>query len=90
MPGDRSNGLITGVFVIVLPYMYNPGSGGLRGKISFVFFGFATLGLAISWLIVPEMKDRVPAEVDRIFESGLPARHFRDHRMEEHDAAAVH
>lgn len=88
--GWFANGLGTGVFAIVLPYMYNPGSGDLRGKIGFVFFGFATLGLIISWLVVPEMKDRPPAEVDRMFEIGLSARKFRDSRMEQHDTAAEH
>lgn len=87
--GWYDSGLETGVFVIVLPYISNPGSGDLQGKIRFLFFGFATLGLVISWLIVSQMKNRVPAKVDKIFEIGLPARHFRDHRMEEHDDAAA-
>jgi hypothetical protein len=75
--GWCANGLGTGLFAFFLPYIYNPGSGNLAGKVGFVYSGFAALALTVSWLIIPEMKDRTPAEVDRMFELGLPAWQFR-------------
>ncbi|THC90949.1 hypothetical protein EYZ11_009599 [Aspergillus tanneri] len=71
------NGLSTGVFGLVLPYIFNPDEGALRAKTGFVFTGFCAIALVGTWFIVPEMKDRKPMEIDRMFEMGLPARQFK-------------
>ncbi|KAK1994786.1 MFS general substrate transporter [Colletotrichum falcatum] len=65
------------VFGFVLPYMFNPDKGNLKAKTGFVFAGLCALGLVVSFFLVPEMKGRTPAEIDRMFELGLPARQFR-------------
>ncbi|KAF2729957.1 MFS general substrate transporter [Polyplosphaeria fusca] len=68
---------------MALPYIFNPDEGNLRGKIGFTYVGSCLLGLAISWLIIPEMKGRTVGEVDRMFELGLGAREFKGWRGEE-------
>ncbi|GKT41189.1 MFS transporter fmqE [Colletotrichum spaethianum] len=65
------------IFGFVLPYMFNPDKGNLKAKTGFVFAGLCALGLVVSFFLVPEMKGRTPAEIDRMFESRLPARQFR-------------
>ncbi|KAE8152765.1 general substrate transporter [Aspergillus avenaceus] len=72
------NGLASGVFGLVLPYIFNPDEGALRARTGFVFTGFCLLGVAGTWGLVPEMKDRGVGEIDWLFEMGVGARGFRD------------
>ncbi|TDZ35738.1 MFS transporter fmqE [Colletotrichum spinosum] len=65
------------IFGFVLPYIFNPDKGNLKAKTGFVYAGLCALGLLVSFLCTPEMKGRTPAEIDRMFESRLPARQFR-------------
>ncbi|KAL0943362.1 maltose permease (alpha glucoside transporter) [Colletotrichum truncatum] len=65
------------IFGFVLPYIFNPDKGNLKAKTGFVYAGLCALGLVVSFLCIPEMKGRTPAEIDRMFESKLPARKFR-------------
>jgi hypothetical protein len=68
---------------LVLPYIFNPDAGNLRGKVGFVYVGVCLIGAGVSWLIVPEMKGRSIGEIDRMFELKLPARKFASFRMTE-------
>ncbi|KAJ5691844.1 hypothetical protein N7462_001267 [Penicillium macrosclerotiorum] len=72
------SGVATGVFSIILPYIYNADKGDLRAKIGFVMAGFAAVGIVGTWISVPEMKGRSPLEIDRMFALGLSTREFRN------------
>ncbi|KAJ0415174.1 general substrate transporter [Aspergillus carlsbadensis] len=63
-----------GVLSLVLPYIFNPDEGALRAKTGFVYTELCILGLVLTWLLVPEMKDCTPLEIDRMFERGGGAR----------------
>ena len=76
--GWFAGGLTSGVFGIVLPYMYNPDSGDLRGRIGFVFAALCFIGVVGTWRDIPEMKGRAMVEIDRMFEEKVPARKFVD------------
>ncbi|OQD81415.1 hypothetical protein PENANT_c027G10865 [Penicillium antarcticum] len=65
------------VFNLVLPYVYNTDAGDLKGKTGFVYAGLCLLTLVVTWLIIPEMKDRTTLEVDAMFEADLPCRNFK-------------
>lgn len=67
----------------VLPYIFNPDEGNLRGKVGFVYVGACLVGALVSWFIVPEMKGRSIGEIDRMFELNLPARKFRSYKVAE-------
>lgn len=71
------SGLAQGVWSVILPYMYNPDAGNLKAKIGFVMAGFALAGVLVAWLYVPEMKDRSPMEIDRMFAMNLPVGSFK-------------
>ena len=73
------NSAVTVIFASFLPYLYNTTAANLGGKIGFVYVGFVTIALVVSWWIVPDMKDRTPAEIDEMFEIGLPARKFKQY-----------
>jgi hypothetical protein len=67
---------------IVLPYVFNPDAGNLRGKIGYTYVGACLAGAALSWFLIPEMKGRTIGEIDRMFELGLPARQFKSYKVE--------
>ncbi|PYH39699.1 MFS general substrate transporter [Aspergillus neoniger CBS 115656] len=71
------SGLTSVGFNLILPYIFNPDRGTLRGKTGFVCAGFSAIALVGAWLYVPEMKDRTPSEIDDMFEAVVPARQFR-------------
>ncbi|KAL2840888.1 MFS general substrate transporter [Aspergillus pseudoustus] len=70
------NCFTNGALGLVLPYIFNPDEGALGAKTGFIYTGFCILGLIATWALVPEMKNRMPMEIDRMFESGLKAREF--------------
>ncbi|QDS72055.1 hypothetical protein FKW77_002654 [Venturia effusa] len=81
-------GLNTGVFSIVLPYIYNPDAGNARGKTAFLFVGLCFISVLLTWLYVPEMKGRSAANIDALFERGVPARKWGTYTVDG-EAAAV-
>ncbi|KAM0520746.1 hypothetical protein ACHAPE_003144 [Trichoderma viride] len=70
---------VTVIFSAFLPYLYNSTAANLGGKIGFIYVGFVTIGIVVSWWIIPDMKDRTPAEIDEMFEIRLPARKFKQY-----------
>lgn len=44
--------------------------------------GFAVVGVSATWLTVPEMKGRLPMEIDRVFALKLPTRSFKGWRSD--------
>ncbi|KAJ5085497.1 hypothetical protein N7532_010268 [Penicillium argentinense] len=71
------------VFNLVLPYIYNTDAGDLKGKTGFVYAGLCLLTFVITWLIVPEMKDRTALEIDAMFEARLPCQQFKSWTSED-------
>ncbi|KAH6625883.1 general substrate transporter [Boeremia exigua] len=72
----------TTIVGLVLPYVFNPDEGNLRGKTGFTYFGSCLIGAAVSWYLIPEMKGRSVAEIDRMFELKLTARQFNGWKSE--------
>ena len=64
-------------FNLILPYIYNTDAGDLKGKPGFVYAGLCLLTFDITWLIVPDMKDRTALEVDTMFEADLLCSQFK-------------
>ena len=47
--------MMTCIFSVALPYIYNLDAGDLRGKIAFVYAGLCALCLVVSFFFVPEV-----------------------------------
>ena len=75
--GELFHNVASIVFNLVLPYMYNPDAGYLRGKIGFVWGGICFFTAVITYLVVPEMKGRSVLDIDHMFALGLRARDFK-------------
>ncbi|KAF2126072.1 MFS general substrate transporter [Dothidotthia symphoricarpi CBS 119687] len=67
---------------VALPYIFNPDSGNLRGKVGFTYVATCLLGAGVSWAVIPEMKGRSVLEIDCMFEEGVGAREFKNWRGE--------
>ena len=65
---------------LVLPFVFNPDKGNLRGKTGFTYAASCVIGAAVSWYLVPDMKGRSVAEIDLMFEEKLATREFKKWR----------
>lgn len=62
---------------VILPYVFNPDAAALEMKTAFIFCGLCLVAVGVTWVVLPEMKDRSMQEIDRMFELRLPARQFK-------------
>lgn len=72
----------TAISGIALPYVFNPDEGNLRGKTGFTYTASCLIGAAVAWYLIPEMKGRSVAEIDRMFELNLGTRQFKGWKSE--------
>ncbi|KAK1815523.1 hypothetical protein LTR12_010074 [Friedmanniomyces endolithicus] len=54
-----------------VPYLYNSDAANLGGKTGFIYVALASLGVLVTWLVVPELKGLSAVEIDRVFERNL-------------------
>jgi hypothetical protein len=64
------------LMAFIFPYMFNPDTGNLVGKVGFVFGATTLVGFAGTFFLLPEGKDRTAAEMDILFERKIPTRQF--------------
>lgn len=81
--GWFAGSLATGVFSIILPYIFNRDEGNLKAKTGFLFAGLCLVGFGVTWSVVPELKGLQATEIDKFFESALPT---KEARKEERDS----
>lgn len=71
-----TTGIVGAVSGVVLPFMVNPDQGNLGGKIAYIYGGILALSCVGIWRFYPETKGRTFADIDRLFEMGVPPRNF--------------
>jgi hypothetical protein len=52
----------------VFPYLFNPDSANLQGKVGFIFGATSFIGFVVVYFYLPETKNKTPLELDAIFE----------------------
>lgn len=72
--GWFAGSLSTGVLSIILPYIFNPDEGNLRGRTGFLYAALCLVALIVAWSVVPEMKGLQAAQIDKLFESTRPVK----------------
>ncbi|KAL4874695.1 general substrate transporter [Aspergillus karnatakaensis] len=60
----------------IMPYLLNTDEANLGGKICFIFFGLSVPMCVYLYFCLPELKGRTVAEIQEMFQAGLPARKF--------------
>ncbi|KAH8202095.1 hypothetical protein TruAng_003763 [Truncatella angustata] len=68
--------IVSIVWNIVLPYLFNSDEANLGGNIGWIFFGMGLIMLVFLFFFVPETKGRSFDELDILFERRVPARAF--------------
>lgn len=66
-----------------LPYLLNEPYAGLKSKVGFIFAGGVALSLVFVYWGLPECKGRTLEEIDLLFESKVPMRHFSKVKIED-------
>jgi hypothetical protein len=64
-----------------IPYMVNPDSGNMKGKVGFVFGGLGLIVTIGSWFLVPELKGKTFAQIDALFVAKVPPRRMGDYSL---------
>lgn len=72
------------VFNFVIPYMFQPEEGNLRGKVGFVFGGLSVLTTVWSFFYIPELKGRTFDEIDIMYQKRVPARKMATYQINEY------
>ncbi|KAE8416035.1 general substrate transporter [Aspergillus pseudocaelatus] len=62
------------VMNFVVPYMVNPDSGNLKGKVGFIFGGMSLATTLVCFFYIPELKGKTYEEIDVLFRSRVPPR----------------
>lgn len=60
-----------------MPYLINTDKANLGAKVCFVFMGLSLPACAYLYFCLPEMKGRNYAELQEMFQAGVPARKFK-------------
>ncbi|KAK0125363.1 hypothetical protein ONS96_009211 [Cadophora gregata f. sp. sojae] len=66
-----------------IPYMVNPDSGNLKGKVGFVFEGLGRIATIGSYFYVPELKGKTFAAIDSLFQAKVAPRKMGDVKPEQ-------
>jgi SP family sugar:H+ symporter-like MFS transporter len=70
-----------------IPYLLNAPYANLGSKLGFIFGGVSLCALVFTYLCVPECKGKPLEQVERLFNEGVPLRHFGRYG---HDSAATY
>ncbi|KAK3675164.1 hypothetical protein LTR78_005098 [Recurvomyces mirabilis] len=62
---------------VLTPYMLNPTAWNWQAKAALFWAGITALCIVWVWFRLPETKDMTYAELDLMFEKGVPARNFK-------------
>jgi hypothetical protein len=63
----------------ILPYLLKTDEANIGGRICFVFFGLSLPISVYLYFCLPELEGRTVAEIQEMFQAGLPARKFEDY-----------
>ncbi|KAL3954156.1 hypothetical protein ACCO45_012112 [Purpureocillium lilacinum] len=61
---------------VLTPYQLNPTAWNWGAKTGFFWAGGCLISVVFAFFYVPEPRDRTPAELDILFETNVPPRHF--------------
>lgn len=77
-----AQGVVGVAMTVAIPYMINPDQANMQGKLGFFFGGLAALCYAWAFFRVPETAGRTYEELDLLFSKNVPARQFKNYRVE--------
>ena len=60
----------------VVPQLISPDAANLGAKAAFVFAGCALVGWVYSYFYLPETRGRSMVEIDKLYNSNIPIRHW--------------
>ncbi|PMD29436.1 general substrate transporter [Hyaloscypha variabilis F] len=78
-----TTGIIGAISGVSLPFLVNPDQGNMGGKVGFIYGTLLGLSCVGVWWYYPETKGRTFAEIDRLFEMGVPPRKFKETNLDD-------
>jgi hypothetical protein len=80
-----TNGIAGAISGVLLPFLVNPDQANLGGRIAFIYGGLLGMSCVFIWWKWPETKGLSFAEIDMLFEQGVPPRKFAKGVLENRD-----
>lgn len=77
-----TTGIVGAATGVCLPWAMNPDKANLGAKMAFIYGGLLSLSCVGVYLYYPETKGRSFAEIDQLFEMGIPPRDFSKTHLE--------
>ncbi|OGM50899.1 hypothetical protein ABOM_000694 [Aspergillus bombycis] len=71
------------IMFFIVPYMVNPDSGNLKGKVGYIFGGISLATTLVCFFYIPELKGKTYEEIDGLFRSRVPPRRMGSHHFEQ-------
>ncbi|WYZ46654.1 hypothetical protein EsH8_IX_000879 [Colletotrichum jinshuiense] len=79
--GVAFSSIVSTVWTIILPYLFNTDQLNMGGHIGWIFFTMGIIMLVVLFFDVPGTKGRTFEELDIMFELGISARRFEKHKL---------
>jgi MFS transporter, SP family, general alpha glucoside:H+ symporter len=86
--GQAFSSLMSVIWTIVMPYLFNQDEANLGGNIGWIFAGMGIVYLVLMFFYVPGTRGRTFEELDIMFERKVPARKFEKYRLSENETTA--
>lgn len=80
--GSFVNNAFQCMWGVVLPYMFNPDEADMGSSINFIFGGLSVLSIFVFYFFLPECAHRSFEEIDEMFATNVPARHWVGYKTE--------
>ncbi|KAF5672021.1 maltose permease [Fusarium heterosporum] len=80
--GQAFSSLMSTIWQIILPYLFNRDQANMGGNIGWIFFGMSVIYFVVLYFDVPETKGRSYMDLDLLFEKKVPSRHFASHMLD--------
>ncbi|CEI65539.1 unnamed protein product [Fusarium venenatum] len=87
--GQAFSSIVSTIWQIILPYLFNRDQADMGGNIGWIFFGMAAIYFVVLYFDVPDTKGRTYEELNLMFEKGVPARQFGSYRLDNANELAV-
>jgi len=80
--GQAFSAIVSTIWQIILPYLFNRDQANMGGNIGWIFFGMAAIYFVVLYFDVPNTKGHTYEQLDIMFEKKVPGRQFSSYVIE--------
>ncbi|CAG7556517.1 unnamed protein product [Fusarium equiseti] len=81
--GQAFSSIVSTIWQIILPYLFNKDQANMGGNIGWIFFGMAAIYFVVLYFDVPNTKGHTYEQLDIMFQKKVPGRQFSSYVIED-------